>query len=100
MDQERIGKFIKDIRKKNNLTQKDLADKYNVTYQAVSKWETGKNMPDISILKEICKDYNKDINELLIDKKVSQKYKSKILFESFVFSLINLNISLHIKGLT
>ena len=80
MDQERIGKFIKEIRKKNNLTQKDLADKYNVTYQAVSKWETGKNMPDISILKEICKDYNKDINELLTDKKISQKNKSKILF--------------------
>ncbi len=80
MDQERIGKFIKEIRKKNNLTQKDLADKYNVTYQAVSKWETGKNMPDISILKEICKDYNKDINELLTDKKISQTNKSKLLF--------------------
>ncbi len=38
MDQEKIGKFIKEIRKKNNLTQKDLANKYNVTYQAVSKW--------------------------------------------------------------
>lgn len=37
MDQEKIGKFIKEIRKKNNLTQKYLADKYNVTYQAVSK---------------------------------------------------------------
>ena len=41
MDQEKIGKFIKEIRKKNKLTQKDLADKYNVTYQAVSKWENG-----------------------------------------------------------
>ena len=80
MDQEKVGKFIKEIRKKNNLTQKDLADKYNVTYQAVSKWETGKNMPDISILKEICKDYNKDINELLNDKKIPKKYKSKIFF--------------------
>ena len=49
MDQEKIGNFIKEIRKKNNLTQKDLADKYNVTYQAVSKWENGKNMPDIWI---------------------------------------------------
>ena len=42
MDQNEFGKLIKEIRKKNNLTQKDLADKYNVTYQAVSKWENGK----------------------------------------------------------
>lgn len=39
MNQEEFGKFIKQIRKNNNLTQKQLADKYNVTYQAVSKWE-------------------------------------------------------------
>ena len=88
MDQEKIGKFIKDIRKKNNLTQKDLADKYNVTYQAVSKWENGKNMPDISILKEICKDYNKDINELLNDKKFSKKYKSKIFIMIIILLII------------
>ncbi len=88
MDQEKIGKFIKDIRKKNNLTQKDLADKYNVTYQAVSKWENGKNMPDISILKEICNDYNKDINELLNDKKFSKKYKSKIFIMIIILLII------------
>lgn len=41
MDQEKFGKFIKEIRAKNNLTQKQLADKYHVTYQAVSKWENG-----------------------------------------------------------
>ena len=43
MNQEKIGTFIKNLRKKNNLTQQALADKYNVTYQAVSKWENGKN---------------------------------------------------------
>ncbi len=41
MDQELIGKFIKEIRKKNNLTQQEFATKYKVTYQAVSKWENG-----------------------------------------------------------
>ena len=49
MDQERIGKTIKELRTKNNLSQKEFADKYNVTYQAVSKWENGKNIPDLSI---------------------------------------------------
>ena len=77
MNQERIGKFIKDLRKKNNLTQKDLADKYNVTYQAVSKWENGKNMPDLSLLKEMSKDFNVSLEELFdgeIKKKSNKKY--------------------------
>ena len=49
MDQERIGALIKDIRKKHNLSQSAFAKKYGVTYQAVSKWETGKNIPDLRI---------------------------------------------------
>lgn len=65
MDQEKIGKFIKEIRRNNNLTQKELAAKLGVTYQAVSKWENGKNIPDIGILKEISKEFNIDIAEIL-----------------------------------
>ena len=65
MNQNEFGKLIKEIRKKNNLTQKDLADKYNVTYQAVSKWENGKNMPDVSLIKEISKDFNVSVDDLL-----------------------------------
>ena len=64
MDQERFGKFIKEIRKKNNLTQKEFANKYNVTYQAVSKWENGKNIPDISLIKKISEDFNISMEEL------------------------------------
>ena len=65
MNQEKIGKTIKEIRQKSNLTQSAFAEKYNVTYQAVSKWENGKNLPDMSLLKQICDDYNIDINDLL-----------------------------------
>ena len=65
MNQERIGNLIKELRKKNNLTQEKFAEKYGVTYQAVSKWENGKNIPDISLLKQICDDYNININDLL-----------------------------------
>ena len=57
MDQEKIGKFIKEIRTKEKLSQQKFALKYGVTYQAVSKWENGKNIPDISILKEMCREY-------------------------------------------
>ena len=50
MDQEKIGNLIKKIRKENNLTQAELADKLGVTYQAVSKWECGKVLPDTIIM--------------------------------------------------
>lgn len=61
----KIGKFIKEIRKKNHLTQAEFADMYKVTYQAVSKWENGKNMPDVSLLKQISKDFDVNIEDLL-----------------------------------
>lgn len=65
MDQERIGKLIKKIRKDNNLTQAKLADKLGVTYQAVSKWENGKNIPDIAILKQLSDEFNLNIDDIL-----------------------------------
>ena len=66
MNQDKIGNFIKSIRLDNNLTQKEFADKLGVTYQAVSKWENGKNIPDIAILKQICDEYNIDKNIIKI----------------------------------
>ena len=85
MQEEKFGKIIKEIRKKNNLTQKDLADKYHVTYQAVSKWENGKNMPDVTILKEISKDFNVSLDDLIdglalmFAEPVPERYKEKYL---------------------
>lgn len=65
LNPEKVGKFIKKIRKDNKLTQQKLADKYGVTYQAVSKWENGKNIPDISIIKQMSKDFNINIDDIL-----------------------------------
>jgi transcriptional regulator with XRE-family HTH domain len=76
MNQEKIGKFIKKIREENHQTQKEFADKYNVSFQAVSKWENGKNIPDISLLKQICNDNNVSLDELL-DNEISSKDNSK-----------------------
>lgn len=78
MNQEKIGELIKKIRKENNLTQNAFAKKYNVTYQAVSKWENGKNLPDVTLIKQICKDYNIDINELL-DGNLKKSKKNHLL---------------------
>ena len=49
MNQEKLGKFIKECRKKKNLTQEDLASTLNVTDKAVSKWENGRCLPDVSL---------------------------------------------------
>lgn len=80
MNQSKIGKLIKNIRTKNKLTQKEFAEKLGVTYQAVSKWETGKNLPDIETLKLICDTYNCDINKFLEgNKKIIKSYKIFVL---------------------
>ena len=47
MDQERIGKFIAELRKEKNLTQEQLAEKLGITDRAISKWENGRGMPDL-----------------------------------------------------
>jgi transcriptional regulator with XRE-family HTH domain len=79
MNQEKIGKFIKQIRQDNNLTQKELAYKLGVTYQAVSKWENGKNVPDIATLKEISNLFNMNIDEILDgEKKNTNNLKNNI----------------------
>lgn len=65
MDQERVGQLIKELRVKHHLTQAEFAKRYHVTYQAVSKWENGKNMPDLALLKQICADFQMDIGDFL-----------------------------------
>lgn len=77
MNQEKISQLIKNLRKKNNLTQEAFAKEFKVSYQAVSKWENGKNLPDINVLKEICDKYNLDINEFLSGNEKNKKNKKK-----------------------
>ena len=65
MDQIKIGKFIAECRKKENLTQAQLAERLNITDRAVSKWENGRAMPDTSIMLELCNILGISVNELL-----------------------------------
>ncbi len=65
MNQEKIGLFIAQLRKEKNLTQEQLAEKLGITNKSVSRWENGKNMPDYSILKDLCEILDKEVNELL-----------------------------------
>lgn len=93
MNQENFGKFIKEIRKKHNLTQKQLADKYNVTYQAVSKWENGKNMPDTLLIKQMSKDFNISLEDMFDGKTTKKKNKTKYLFITIIIVAIILLIT-------
>ena len=65
MDTVKIGAFLRELRKEKNLTQEQLADIFNVSARTVSRWETGSNMPDISILVEIADYYQLDVREIL-----------------------------------
>ncbi len=73
MDQQKIGRFIAECRKKNNLTQMQLAEKLNITDRAVSKWETGKAMPDSSIMLDLCDVLKITVNELLSGEKINME---------------------------
>lgn len=65
MDNKKIGAFIKDLRVKQELTQKQLAEMLNVTDKAVSKWETGRGIPDISLLEPLSNTLGTSIGELM-----------------------------------
>ena len=85
MDQLKIGSFIAERRKAQNLTQMQLAEKLNITDRAVSKWETGRSLPDASLMTELCEilnitlidlfsgevvtmsDYNKELEKKLLE---------------------------------
>ncbi len=79
MDQIKIGKFIAECRKKNNLTQMQLAEKLNITDRAVSKWETGKAMPDSSIMLDLCDILGINVNDLLSGEVVTMDNYNKKL---------------------
>ncbi len=84
MDQQKIGKFIASCRKEKHLTQAALAEQLGITDRAVSKWETGKNMPDVSIMLELCEVLEININELLSGERLSMKDYQKMAEENLI----------------
>lgn len=65
MNQKKAGEFLKELRKEKNLTQEQLAEIFNVSSRSVSRWETGTNLPDLSILVELADYYDVDIREII-----------------------------------
>lgn len=84
MNQTEIGKFIAQCRKEKKLTQAQLAEKLNITDRAVSKWETGKSMPDSSIMLEVCEILGITVNELLSGEEIDMESYEKKADENLI----------------
>ena len=92
MDQVKIGRFIAECRKKNDLTQMQLAEKLNITDRAISKWENGKAMPDSSIMLDLCKELKISVNELLSGEVIEMNnYNEKLEKNLIAILLLNLH---------
>lgn len=88
MNQEKIGRFIAELRKEKKMTQIDLANKLGITDRAISKWENGRGMPDLSLLTPLCELLDVSINELLSGARLDKKdYQEK--FEENIIKTID-----------
>lgn len=89
IDNEKVGKFIENLRKEKGLTQQDLADILSVSNQAVSKWEGGRSLPDIAIQRVICDTFNITMEELHAgERDIKKRNKTKkIRKENKIFSI-------------
>lgn len=84
MDQTKIGKFILACRKKKGLTQEDLAEKLGVTSKSISRWENGNTMPDYSLLKDLCRELDINVNELLSGENIKESDYMNKAEENFI----------------
>ena len=88
MDQEKIGKFIFEMRKEKKLTQEELGEYLGISNRSISKWENGKSMPDISLFKPLCEILDISYNELLSGEKLNKdKYQKEL--ENNLSNVIN-----------
>ncbi len=73
MDQVKIGRFIRAIRKEKNLTQREVAERLGISEKTVSKWETGNGLPEVSLMLPLCELFGISVNELLSGERLDEK---------------------------
>ncbi|MBO4310703.1 MAG: helix-turn-helix domain-containing protein [Lachnospiraceae bacterium] len=78
MNQKKVGSFLKELRKEKGITQEQFAEKLNVSGRSVSRWETGNNMPDISLLVEIADFYDVDVREIIEGERKSEMMDKEV----------------------
>lgn len=92
MNQERIGTFISELRKEHGMTQKELAERIGVSDKTISKWETGRGMPDMVYMEPLCNVLGITMNELISGEKLSgDTYSAKA--EENIMTLMNENVT-------
>lgn len=84
MDQIKIGQFIAELRKEQKMTQLDLATKIGVTDRAISKWENGRGLPDISLITHLCETLKISIDELLKGERIESSQKLAAAHENLL----------------
>lgn len=97
MDQEKIGKLIAMCRKEKKLTQIELADKLGVTDKSVSKWETGKCLPDVSLYKKLCEILGITLNDFFAGEIISESNYKKVSDSNLLIALENSTFTLKDK---
>lgn len=78
MDQIKIGAFLKELRREKGITQEQLADELGVSGRTISRWETGSNMPDISLLVEIAEFFDVSIPEIIKGERKSENMREEV----------------------
>lgn len=78
MNQQKIGTFLKTLRKEKGLTQEQMAEVFNVSRRTVTRWETGVNMPDLDLLVEIADYYELDLREIFDGERKSEKMNEEL----------------------
>ncbi len=89
MDQVKIGQFIAALRKSKNMTQMEMAEKLGVSNKSVSRWENGKNMPDVSLFLPICELLDISVNELIIGEKIKAEENTAEKAEKILLDTID-----------
>lgn len=84
MDSLKIGQYIQNLRKAAGLTQKELAEKLNLSFQAVSKWENGDSLPDTGVLLDLCDILNTTADKLLNGGSLVAKERRRMRLEDVV----------------
>lgn len=87
MNQKRIGDFISKLRKEKEMTQVELANHLGVTDRAISKWENGRGLPDLSLIRELCDILGISINELLNGEKIKKEEYKKVSDNNLINTL-------------
>ncbi|MGN1198380.1 MAG: helix-turn-helix domain-containing protein [Acetatifactor sp.] len=91
MEQQKVGSFLKELRKEKNLTQEQLAEQFNVSVRTVSRWETAVNMPDIVLLVELAAFYDVSIPEIIDGERKSEQMKDEKMKDEIKEAAIKLS---------